>query len=153
MESYVNAVERLQKEWGTLPAKPRMNTAEIRGTHHQIAEELTEWEDAADFLEKHGDCQEARDMLVDVAVDLIYYQLQSIVRAGLSEEFDSRFWSVWHNNVNKMTDVQNAKESAKRLTEETQMSHSVREAGKKDYWLVIRNHDGKICKPNGYVEV
>ena len=152
-ESWVKTVEKLQNLWGTLPKNPRMNAQELYGTYNQITEELTEWVEAVEHLEKHGDTQESRDMLSDVIVDLVFYILQSGVRSGLTQDIEHRFHTVFQNNVNKLTDIQTAQETVKRLAKETQMTYSVREGGLKDSWLVIRDTDGKIMKPNGWKEI
>lgn len=153
MKAWPSMVEELQSRWGTLPKNPKMNAAEMLGTHHQIQEELEEWVEAVEYLQKHGQCEEAEDMLADVAVDLVYYILQSVVRAGLTEKTEHRFHSVFHNNLNKVTDIENARESVKYYQKKDQESHSIRESGMKDRWLIIRTKDGKIRKPLGYVEV
>lgn len=153
MTTWPDAVQQLHEKWGTMPKEPKMNAAEIRGTYNQIVEELNEWIEAVEYLEQHGETQEAKDMLSDVIVDLCFYQLQSGIRSGLAKDINRRFSSVWENNINKCTSLKNAQETARKLTKETRKTHSVRESGQKDVWLIIRDMDGKICKPIGWKEV
>lgn len=152
-DTWIDIVEDLQRKWGTLPSDPQMNSTEIQGTLHQIEEELEEWQEVVDHMKQHGRTQESQDMLSDVIVDLIYYILQSGVRSGLQEDIKKRFYSVYHNNIAKVTDVENAEESVRAYVEAEGVSHSIREAGIKGTFLVIRDHDNKIRKPIGFVEI
>lgn len=150
-KDYVGLVKYLQEAWGTLPDNPRLNLSDMEGTHNQIVEELDEWKEACEHLSKYGRTSEVEHMFRDVTVDLVFYIMQAVVRGGMADNFTEDFNNIFQNNLNKVTDEENAFNTAKHYQSEEGEYHSIRQTP--HGYVVIRDKDSKIRKPLGFIEV
>lgn len=139
--------KHLQEHWGfETPSEPDIRIETLKASLSQISEELVELDEIIDEFDGMTDGEKIREVS-DVAIDLMEYVQQMIVRCGLVDRYVVDSHKIYENNLTKICTTK----LEAGITAEHYGECYVEAVG--DHWVVKRMTDHKVMKPLGFVPV
>ena len=148
-------VQSLQERWGSVKDKPELTLEELEKTLSQLTDEATEWQDIIDNIKSNNGIITEKDLkdFRDVAVDLSFFIMQSVVRAGLTEKYQKDFYDIFLNNSEKVCKTLIEANETQQHYIEQGVSCYVEYVEAWDHYVIKDVKEGKIRKPLGFKSV
>ena len=143
----------LQQRWGfPTPETPIIRLHDLRGCYEQINAELMELAEIIDdFTEMTT--EELITEVSDVAIDLLEYVQQMIVRTGMVQKVEEDSYKIYLNNCTKVCDSYKEAVETQEMYDDAGIETYIDYVQQFNLYVVKNCETSHVVKPKGFVPV